>query len=66
MAAGHAAREAVNTVTGPLRGLTRQSQPAVHRLLYEQAYVRGKAAPLSDENADLRARLGKGCGGSPS
>ena len=55
-----------NTVTGTLLDLIRQGKVVSDRLFQENAYLRAEVARLTDENADLRARLGEGPGGAPS
>lgn len=55
-----------STVTGTLLDLIRQGKVASDRLLRENAYLRAELARLTDENADLRARLGERFGGTPS
>ena len=61
-----AAPETASTVTGTLLDLIRQGKVASDRLLRENAYLRAEVARLTDENAELRARLDQGPGGPKS
>ncbi len=59
-------RAGASTVTGTLLDLIRQGKVATDRLLRENASLRAELVRLTDENADLRARLGEGRGGTPA
>jgi hypothetical protein len=60
------APETGSTVTGTLLDLIRQGKVASDRLLRENAYLRAEVARLTDENAELRARLDQRPGGTTS
>lgn len=58
--------DTASTVTGTLLDLIRQGKVASDRLLRENANLRAEVARLTDENAELRARLDQRRGGTTS
>lgn len=66
MSASIAGPEGVTTVTGTLLDLIQRGKVATDRLVCENARLQQEIARLTQENTELRARLARSRGETPS